>query len=231
MVASRSGGVTGGRKTRMIPDVFAVMTVDPGRATGVSQGAFRASGDPATVEATLRRAVRKGAVRASVLDGPACEQAHYIARFWRDFRFRMTVEWGVPGAALFLVVEDFQLRQMAVDLAPVEVFAALRAVQRVPVTDGWFDDVSAGQLVRPSASEARTFGTDTRMREWGVYEIGMKADRRGGPRMVGDHARAALSHLCLGVNKCLEGKWPDDKRDLGPVGPLVKTPVMFAGID
>jgi hypothetical protein len=207
----------GSRGTRLVPEVFAIMTVDPGKATGVAQGAFRSM---ESERATLRRAVRKGAVRASVLDGWPWEQAHYLAASWLSFKFRMTVEWAVPVGAVFLVVEDFQLRQMAVDLSPVEVYAALRAVQRRPVENGWVDDCDAGSLVRPSASEAKTHATDDRMREWGVYDVGLKADRRGGSRLLGDHARAALKHMCLGVNKCLEGRWPVDKPSLGPIGSI-----------
>jgi hypothetical protein len=206
-------------KVRLVPDVFGIMTVDPGKASGVAQGVFRSLG---TERATLRRAVRKRAIRASVLDGWPWEQAHYLAVTWRSFKFKATVEWGVPVGAVFLVVEDFQLRQMAVDLSPVEVFSALRAVQRVPVTNGWHDDCDAGGLIRPSASEAKTHATDARMREWGVYDLGLKADRRGTSKLQGDHARAALKHLCLGVNKCLEGKWPVDKPSLGPLGSVGK---------
>jgi hypothetical protein len=201
---------------RVIPDAFAIMTVDPGKATGISQGIFSNRG---TVARTLSRAVRKGMIRASVIDGWPWEQAHFIAASWRSFEFKARIELGLPIGSVFLSVEDFQLRQMAVDLSPVEVWSALRAVQRPPTTDGWYDDVHAGQLVRCSASEAQTFATDARMREWGVYQVGLIADRRGGTRLVGDHARAALKHTCLGVNKCLEGKWPVDKQSLGPVGP------------
>lgn len=194
-----------GRRVAYVPDVFALCVYDPGRATGIAQGVFRSL---ATERATIRRAVAKRAVRMSVLDAPPEEQGHYLARVWRDFRFRVVVEYGVPETAVWLVVEDFNLRQMAVDLAPVEVFAALRTAQRVPTTDGWHDDVSRdGQLVRPSASEAKTHATDARMREWGLWEPACVADRRGGRRLLGDHARDSARHLALGVNKVLQGKW------------------------
>lgn len=188
----------------MVPDVFALCVYDPGRATGIAQGVFRSL---ATERATLRRAVAKRAVRMSVLDAPVTEQGHYLARIWRDFRFRMTVEYGVPERYVLLVVEDFNLRQMAVDLAPVEVFASLRTAQRVPVTNGWHDDVEPDRLIRPSASEAKTHATDVRMREWGLWGPACAADRRGGTRLLGDHARDASRHLALGVNKVLQGKW------------------------
>jgi hypothetical protein len=188
----------------VIPDRFALCVFDPGRATGIAQGVFRSL---ATERATLRRAVAKRAVRMSVLEEEPERQGHYLARIWRDFRFRMTVEYGVPEYAVLLVVEDFNLRQMAVDLAPVEVFAALRTAQVTPTTDGWHDDVRAGGLIRPSASEAKTHATDARMREWGLWGPACVADRRGGTRLVGDHARDASRHLALGVNKLLQGKW------------------------
>lgn len=181
----------------VIPDSFAIMGIDPGGTSGVAQGVFSARG---TVKQTLRRAVRKGVLRATVLNAPPEEQAHYLAITWRDFRFRCEVELGIPIGAIWLAVEDFHLRQMAVDLSPVEVVAGLRAVQRVPVANGWRDDVREGGLVRPSASEAMTFATNERLKLWNVYDLG-----RG--RGYGDHARAALKHVCLGVSKVLDGKW------------------------
>jgi hypothetical protein len=188
----------------VVPDVFALCVFDPGRATGIAQGVFRSL---ATERATIRRAVAKRAVRMSVLEAEPEEQGHYLSRIWRDFLFRMTVEYGVPAGGIWLVVEDFNLRQMAVDLAPVEVFAALRACQRTPAVDGWRDDVPDGRLIRVSASEAKTHATDARMREWGLWEPACVADRRGGTRLKGDHARDASRHLALGVNKLLQGKW------------------------
>lgn len=191
-------------KLVVVPDAFALCVFDPGRATGVAQGAFRSQ---ATEAATLRRALVKRAVRMAVVDGVCWEQGHQLAKIWRDFRFRMVVEWGIAEPYVFLVVEDFNLRQMAVDLAPVEVFAALRTAQVSKVSAGWTDDVPEGRLVRPSASEAKTHATDARMREWGLWELACVADRRGGRKLLGDHARDASRHLALGVNKVLQGKW------------------------
>jgi hypothetical protein len=191
------------RHVAYVPDVFALCVYDPGRATGIAQGVFRSL---ATERATLRRAVAKRAVRMSVLNAPVTEQGHYLARIWRDFRFRMVVEYGVPESCVWLAVEDFNLRQMAVDLAPVEVFASLRTAQRVPLTDGWHDDVREGGLLRWSASQAKTHATDARMRDWGLWSLACEADRRGGTRLLGDHARDATRHLALGVSLGLQGK-------------------------
>lgn len=186
---------------RVVPDAFAICVFDPGKASGIAEGVFSNRG---TVKLTLRRAVRKGMIRCGGVDGIAWDQGHYLAAIWRSFKFRCVVEFGLPETAVYLVVEDFQLRQMAVDLAPVEVFAALRAVQRVPVTNGWHDDVLGSQLIRESASNAKTFATGERMSTvWGVSTL---ATKRVTGRS-GDHAKDALRHLCSGVNKVLEGKW------------------------
>lgn len=188
----------------VVPEAFAVMGVDPGGKSGVAQGVFRPwPAETPTVKATLRRAVRKGVVRASVIDGAPEEQAHFLARIWRDFKFKTTVEWGVSERYVFLAIENFQLRQMAVDLSPVEVVSGLRTLQHVPVTNGWFDDVAPENLMRPNSSESMTFATNDRMKLWNVYALG-----RG--RGYGDHARDALRQVCLGVNKVLEGKWPTE---------------------
>jgi hypothetical protein len=187
------------------PDAFGICTYDLGKATGIAQGVFSNRG---TVKQTLRRAVRRGMIRCSGVDGPPEEQGHYLAAIWRSFKFRCIVDYGIPEGAVLLVVEDFQLRQMAVDLAPVEVYAALRAVQRIPVTNGWHDDVRPECLLRQSASQAKTYATGERMSTvWGVSKL---ATKRVTGR-DGDHAKDALRHLCSGVNKVLEGKWPSPK--------------------
>lgn len=188
------------RGVAVIPDAFAIMGVDPGGKSGVCEGAFTNRG---TAKQTLRRAARKNAVRCCVLDGPPEEQAHFLARFWRDFKFKMVVEWGIPEPYVLLAIEDFQLRQMAVDLAPVEVTSGLRTLQHVPVTQGWFDDVRPECLFRPSASESKSYATNERLKLWGLWEV-----TRG--RGYGDHARDATRQVCLGVSKVLDGKWPGE---------------------
>jgi hypothetical protein len=189
------------RKAVVIPDAFAIMALDPGGTSGLAAGVFapRPSDQP-TVKQTLRRAVRKRMIQALVIDGPPERQGHRVARGWRDFTYRCNVELGLPLTDIWFVVEDFNLRQMAVDLAPVEVTAAVRTAQTAPTTSGWHDDVPEGRYVKVSASEAKTFATNDRLKLWTVYDVG-----RG--RGFGDHARDALKHVCLGVNKCLEGRW------------------------
>jgi hypothetical protein len=188
----------------IVPDAFGIMAVDPGGKSGVAQGVFS---NRETAKQTLRRALRKGMMKATVFDGAPEEQAHYIAASWRSFKYMCVVELSIPEPNVYLAVEDFQLRQMAVDLVPVEVVAGLRAVQRVPVTNGWHDDVMEGKLKRPSASEAKGYATNDRMKlVWRAMNYGSVYDLGRG-RGYGDHARDALRHVCLGVSKCLAGKW------------------------
>jgi hypothetical protein len=176
---------------RVVPEAFGIMAVDPGGKSGAAQGVFLNRG---TAKLTLRRAARKGVLRATVVNEEPVRTAVVLAQAWLDFRFKCVVELSIPEPNVYLAVEDFNLRQMAVDLVPVEVAAGLAVLIRNDVYGG------PAAIRRPSASEAKTFATAERMKLWNVYDVG-----RG--RGFGDHARDALRHVCLGVNKCLEGKW------------------------
>lgn len=181
-----------------LAETFGIMAVDPGKATGAAAGIFRRSGagEQGSVKATLRRAVRKGAINCIEIDSPYWEQAWELAGTFQSFKYKCNVEYGIPVASILLVVENFALRQMAVDLAPVEVASALRAVQVTPSSEGWHDPAE-GVLFRPNPSEAMSYATNDRLRGWGVYPL-----TRGS-----EHKRDAIRHLCLGVERVIAGKW------------------------
>jgi hypothetical protein len=186
-----SGGV-------VVPEAFGIMAVDPGGKSGVAQGVFS---NRVTAGQTLRRALRKGMMKATVVDEDPVRTAVVLAQAWLDFRYRCVVELLIPEPNVYLSVEDFQLRQMAVDLVPVEVAAGLAVLVRSDVCGG-----PAG-IRRPSASEAKGYATNDRMKLWRDPVTGRAVYDLGRGRGYGDHARDALRHVCLGVSKCLAGKW------------------------
>lgn len=187
----------------VIPERFAIMTVDPGRTTGVAQGMFNAArlARP-TTRAVLARAVRKGAlrvaeVRAAEDPGPHAGSAHQAAilyRAWMDFNFRATVELGIPIPDVHLVIEDFALRQRSADLDPVEVTHAFLAYLRGE-TGTWaaLSLAPEGRLHFQTPSEAIGYATNARLRAWGVWTVGK------------EHGRDATRHLALRVSKILDG--------------------------
>lgn len=165
---------------------FAVMAVDPGGTTGLAAGMFRRSEgvDGTVLGPTLRRAVRRRAVWTQLVTGSPEEQAWFIARGWTEFLFRWNVELGQPVRDCHLVVEEFELRQMAVQLSPVEVTAGLKTLL-MP---------AAVEIERQSASQAMSKATNARLRQWDLYALG---------RGRGDHKRDALRHLALRVSRVL----------------------------
>lgn len=109
----------------------AIMTIDPGGATGVAQGWFNLEME--SVEACIRRARKRGSFRAYELTGPPLSQAEYLFRMYEDFVFRSHVELALPYEAIHVVVEDFQLRKQNVDLRPVEITAAFEGKLQEPL--------------------------------------------------------------------------------------------------
>lgn len=197
-----------------IPEKFGIMAVDQGGTTAVAVGLFTAR---ATVAATLKRAVRKDAIRVKQAKLDPVVTAHVLAHTWRDFAFVATVEAGIPPSNVWLIMEDFHLRKGThANLAPVQILYATRTLQRQPLGGGyapgeysgfarkiqegvqWHDDVYEGCFKKQEPSDAMNYATNARLRDWGLYPLTV-----GG----GDHKRDAVRHMCLGVNRVLDGKY------------------------
>lgn len=157
-------------------DTFGVYTVDPGGKTGTAKGVF-------LKKQTLVETFRAHTVEADEWLGDPIVQASNIAKDYLNFR-ELCVLTGI--SRIDLIVETFRLRQMAVDLSPVEVTAALRA--NLLGLD--LPDLTGYQ----TASEAKSFATATRLKRWGLYRVG-----RGS-----DHKRDALRHLALRVSVIID---------------------------
>jgi hypothetical protein len=185
-----------GIEEHLLLDEFAVMAVDPGKATGLAGGYFKRM---TTLRATLARASRRGALWAQEVGGRAgsgsapWDQAVVIVKRWEEFLFRWNVELGRPVSSAFLVCEDFQLRQMAVDLSPVAVTNAVETLLHVRGS-GPETHEQGRKVLLQSASQAKSMATNARLRQWGVWEV-----TRGSK----DHKRDALRHAILMVNRQL----------------------------
>lgn len=195
-------------KTKIIPDTFGIMAIDPGETTGVAQGFFRVKGG--TTRDTLGRAARKGALRVEEIvaaeayrggrfDGTI--QAALLYRLWQRFQFQ-SMEWTVPVPYTFLVIENFALRQRSANLAPVRVTEALLGMLCSP-SGTWAAAPRLDTALRfQEPSEAMGYARNDRLKNWSVYPL-----TRGK-----EHARDALRHLCLGVSHVLDGDWADPVR-------------------
>lgn len=189
----------------VIPAKFAIMAVDPGGVSGVAQGLFR--GDRAgSTSALMKRAVRKGAVKvAEVYGGPAYDRVgydtghvHRLIAAWSSFVFHANVGMSIPLYNIYLVFEDFQLRQRSADLSPVQVTAGFECVmvEKPKICCSGFGVGNLPAIRKQMPSEAMTYATNERLRLWGLYPL-----TRGK-----DHARDATRHLALRASKILDGE-------------------------
>lgn len=203
-----------------IPEKFAIMAVDPGGTTGVAQGIFNVSRmkGELTTRGLLNRAVKKKALRVEqIYPASAYRDQGRLAsvsmsigvyRAWLSFSYRCLVDLAIPMPYIFLIFEDFALRQRSAELSPVEVtqgvlvLLATGEISPAEVGMGWPSIRVDQQLRFQMPSEAMTFATNERLKLWGVY-----------PLTVGkEHARDALRHVVLGASKVMDGDWGDPIR-------------------
>lgn len=161
----------------VIPAVFAVMTVDPGRTTGVAWGVFRTAG---TVKQTL---IDADVESCEIVAGPVGTGIE-VSRRWQDFFASANID-GCPTPEISLVLESFALRTAHADTSPVAVTAAIATCVylQAPMWD-WDGETQ-------SPSEAKGYARDDRLRDWGLWVRGS------------EHQRDARRHLALKVAKTL----------------------------
>jgi len=158
------------------------MAIDPGGTSGVAMALLNAS-KAQTTQQLLRRAVRKKAFTVGELTAKGknaeTRQAEKLYDEWVKFKFVANVEKGIPLPYIYLVVEDFQLRQRSVDLSPVKI------------TWGLLSLIPEDEMLMQQPSEAKSYATNERLRKWGVWTVGK------------EHGRDAVRHLALRASKIL----------------------------
>ena len=144
------------------------MAIDPGGTTGVAFGVFRPR---KMAKSTMVYARGANRLWTQEVKGTPREQASELFDIWQSFMVS-----GPPKT--HLVIEDFQLRTQNADLSPVRITAGLEALLN-------------RDIERQMPSSAKSFLTDARMRDWGLWVVGS------------DHERDAMRHLALKVSRLL----------------------------
>ncbi len=150
---------------------WAIMSIDPGGTTGVCEALV-----PKRI--SVAESMRDAKLRPYEVTGAdLVAQSVHIALNYLSFVARAQMKYQIPGSHIFMTIESFQLRQRNVDLSPVEVYAHIQGLL-------YQHDVT---MFEQTASQAKTFATDARLRAWGCYVRGSA------------HKRDAIRHTALAV--------------------------------
>lgn len=169
-------------------NAVAIFSIDPGKTTGCAT--IIANLNYVTVAATMRRARAKGLIKTWNEQGPYTEQTWRIAHQIVDFYFNVYIERQLIDAnGMYIVIEDFKVRIMSVDLAPVWITAGLEVLLSDALSGEWKLD---GFYSRQMPSEAKGFCSDQMLQRWRLY-------KRKSP-----HERDALRHIARRIDKLLK---------------------------
>lgn len=181
----------------VIPDKFAMMVIDPGKTTGVATGIFRTDKGDDMIKSVFARAVKKKTISSWEEKGDSELQAWCLATHWSSFLFKCNVTLSIPIPNIYLVVEDFKLRQLNALLFSVEVISGLKTllIKGIPHQGtGWGAAVwpiGKPEFQQPSQAKRRT---NQHLKDLGIYV----------PRS--EHERDVRRHMIVKVDDVLNGK-------------------------
>jgi hypothetical protein len=168
-------------KARVVPEIFAIMAVDPGTTTGVAAGLFH----PA---AEVAGCIAHGDWEAWEVEGSPAEQAWQIMD---EFRDRQT-EWNLAGVAIsdiHLVCESFALRMKKAhgagsDQRMMDPIRVSTALETLALRQHKGEIISWVRIHYQMPSEAKRYVTNERMRRWGAWVKGSEHKRDATRHMV-----------------------------------------------
>lgn len=167
---------------RVLPEgVHAVMAIDPGGTTGVAAGHFRLH---KSTKETLTKGRRM--FKTTEVKGNWWQQAHEVAELINRFAYTAQAEHSLSIQHVHVTWENYTRRPAAasVDLTSVWVMAcALGLLDRPELEHAFYE-----------ASEAKSYGSNERLRLWGLWVVGS------------EHMRDAARHLGLRVSDLISGK-------------------------
>lgn len=169
-------------------NAVAIFSIDPGGTTGCATALIDLR--QPTVARCMMRAKRKGLIRTWNLKGDPIEQAWAISRSVADYFFFVHIERSlIQSGRAYIVMENFELRTLAADLAPVQIKAGVETLLSGAYgIDGKWKEEGFYTTQMPSEM---TFCSDDMLRKWGL----MKGRS--------PHERAALKHMARRIDRFL----------------------------
>jgi len=167
-------------KVHIVPELFAIMAVDPGTTTGVVAGLFHPAAD-------IQTCIANSEWESWEVEGTPAEQGWQIMDEFKDLQ----AEWNLAGVALpdiHLVSESFALRLKKAHgagsdqhmLDPVRVIESMETLALRRSEQGYRQWV---RIEYQLPSEAKGYVTNERMKRWGAWVVGS------------EHKRDAVRHL------------------------------------
>jgi hypothetical protein len=163
----------------------AIFSIDPGGTTGIAAGVFDLR--RITVAAVMKRARAKGNIKTWNVRGDNVAQNWEISKAAVDFYYNTHVEkmW-IGFDSFYVVAEDFNLREMSADLAPVERNSGIETLLAPCWKNRWGEVYS-----KQSASEAKGFCNNEMLDRWGLL------------RGKTPHERDAIRHIARRLDRLL----------------------------
>lgn len=158
-----------GPPARVKPEgVHAILAVDPGGTTGVAAGHYELLGSMKRTVTTGQRMHKTAEVKGDWL-----EQANTIVQLAVRWAYTAQVEHHIPADRLHVVFENYipdpkRVGAGATDLSPVWVGAPAGAMI---VNELGLD------VVWQTASEAKGYATNERLKQWGLWVVGSAHER------------------------------------------------------
>jgi hypothetical protein len=176
---------------KRVPQVFAVMTMDPGTTSGVARGVFA----PGYIESGMladvfQEAKDSGQVETWETEGPTGQQAAEIAEEYRDWGSLIHIQLAVPWKDIHFVTESFELRPNKAHgagsdknmLDPVRVISGVDALFEFWNSNNEREEQD-DYMIEYQTPQTGTRMTSDRLRAYDAWVVGS------------EHRRDAMRHL------------------------------------
>ena len=160
---------------------YGIMAIDPGGSTGVAWGRFDKNADSVKDALSAR-----WYSSSTTIEGSVVSQILQLSKIWRKFYGECVNSLGIPPNDVHLCVEDFNLagsnrRPKAGEdpLISVKIAWGLWGYRsgQAHEHERWGGVSGPVYIHWQTPSQAKSYATDTRLKEWGVYVRGSTHER------------------------------------------------------
>ncbi len=169
----------------VLPDWVAIAVVDPGGVTGCARALIPVG----SLDSISEAVVQADQLESWEEEGSIADQAQSVVDIMNDWFIEVNMFGNIPVPHMFLVVESFVLRQRHADLSPLKLIERIETLWSSVSAD----PVGSWPVIEyQTPSDAKSYVTNKRLREWGGWVVGS------------EHRRDAMRHLLLKASRILQ---------------------------